>query len=113
MHAVWRGSLSHFLALATHQGVSIRPAEVPFDGPVIQTYPLVVLSIFWKGKRGLHPTLDALGCLGTGTHGKKGVVGGGKGLLGTCHCLLRTLQGSQDMHVCGVCWNTSSGWHRQ
>lgn len=34
--------------------MSVRPAEVPFDSPVIQTDPLVVLSIFWNGKIGLH-----------------------------------------------------------
>lgn len=38
---------------------------------------------------------------------------GGKCLLAACHWLLRTLQGSQDMHVCGIYWNTSSGWYRQ
>lgn len=38
---------------------------------------------------------------------------GDKCLLAACHWLLRTLQGSQDMHVCGIYWNTSSGWYRQ
>lgn len=28
-----------------HQGVPVRPAEVPFDGPIVQADPLVVLSI--------------------------------------------------------------------
>lgn len=38
---------------------------------------------------------------------------GGKWLQAACHWLLRPLQGSQGMHVCGICWNISSGWYRQ
>lgn len=70
MHAVLGVLYPTSYSLATHQGVSIRPAEVPFDSPVIQTYPLVVLSIFWKRKIGLHLVLVALGRLGTGTRGQ-------------------------------------------